>query len=145
MSKRILDLNTISSASNDDYLVVDGNSGTRKITPENIVGNSTVAQSLLNQISDASDDIDEMQVTIGTLQSEIENIPVIDTTLTQSGEAADALEAGKVRDDVILDETTLLQASLSIAKFETYSYWTFGSRISPTTMSMTSSRPVWKA
>ena len=88
MSKRILDLNTISSASNDDYLVVDGNSGTRKITPENIVGNSTVAQSLLNQISDASDDIDEMQVTIGTLQSEIENIPVIDTTLTQSGQAA---------------------------------------------------------
>ena len=90
MSKRILDLNTISSASNDDYLVVDGNSGTRKITPENIVGNSTVAQSLLNQISDASDDIDEMQVTIGTLQSEIENIPVIDTTLTQSGEVAGA-------------------------------------------------------
>lgn len=77
MSKRILDLNTISSASNDDYLVVDGSSGTRKITPENIVGNSAVAQSLLNQISDASDAIDEMQTTIGTLQGEIENIPVV--------------------------------------------------------------------
>lgn len=77
MSKRILDLNTISSASNDDYLVVDGSSGTRKITPENIVGNSAVAQTLADHISSASDAIDEMQTTIGTLQGEIENIPVV--------------------------------------------------------------------
>ncbi len=97
MSKRILDLNTISSASNDDYLVVDGSSGTRKITPENIVGNSAVAQTLANNISSTSDDIEEMRSTIGSLQSAVENIPSVDATLSMSGEAADALETGKIK------------------------------------------------
>lgn len=94
MSKRILDLNTISSASNDDYLVVDGSSGTRKITPENVVGNSIAVQALTNDISNVSDDIGEMSGTIGTLQSAVENIPVVDATLSQSGQAADAKVVG---------------------------------------------------
>ena len=94
MSKRILDLNTISSASNDDYLVVDGNSGTRKITPENIVGNSAVAQILEEHINDANAEIGNMQSDIGLLQSAVETIPAIDSTLTQSGQAADAKVVG---------------------------------------------------
>lgn len=68
---------------------------------------------------------------------------VTDPTLSQSGQAADAKETGKVRDDVILDETTLLQAPLSIARFETYSYWTFGSRISPTTGITSNNEPAY--
>ena len=70
-------------------------------------------------------------------------IPQIDATLSNSGQAADAKETGKVRDDVILDETTLLQAPLSIAKFEAYSYWTFGSRISPTTGITSNNEPAY--
>ena len=50
------------------------------------------------------------------------NIPTTDNTLTESGVPADAKATGEIRDDVILDESTLLQAPLSIAKFETYSY-----------------------
>lgn len=112
MSKRILDLNTISSASNDDYLVVDGSSGTRKITPENIVGNSAVAQSLLNQISDASDAIDEMQITIGTLQSEIENIPEVieqDVTdwLNDHPEATTTVQDGSITEAKLADALKL--------------------------------------
>lgn len=94
MSKRILDLNTISSASNDDYLVVDGSSGTRKITPENIVGNSAVAQTLANHISSASDDIGEIRSTVASLQNAVENIPLVDVTISQSGQAADAWRTG---------------------------------------------------
>ena len=99
MSKRILDLNTISSASNDDYLVVDGSSGTRKITPENIVSNSTVAQTLTNDISNVSDDIGEIQSTVASLQNAVENMPLVDATLSESGQAADA----KVVGDEIID------------------------------------------
>lgn len=139
MSKRIIDLNTISSASNDDYLVVDGSSGTRKITPENIVGNSAVAQSLLNQISDASDAIDEMQITIGTLQSEIENIPEVieqDVTdwLNDHPEATTTVQDGAITEaklgkDIYLDKyrnvcavpnTNVLLSSIEIDYTQSY-------------------------
>ena len=56
---------------------------------------------------------------------------------------ADADEIGKVRDDVILDETTLLQVPLSIARFDAYSYWTFGSKIVPTTGITSSNEPAY--
>ena len=109
MSKRILDLNTISSASNDDYLVVDGSSGTRKITPENIVGNSTVVQTLANNISNASDDIEEMSGTIGTLQSAVENIPIVDAVPTEG--STNAVQSGGVYDVVLKSAKTIINAS----------------------------------
>ena len=56
---------------------------------------------------------------------------------------ADADEIGKVRDDVILDETTLLQVPLSIARFDAYSYWTFGSKIVPTTGITSGNEPAY--
>lgn len=74
MSKRILDLNTISSASNDDYLVVDGNSGTRKITPENIVGNSDAVHALEEHVGDVADDVDGLQINMGKAQGDIEEL-----------------------------------------------------------------------
>ena len=55
----------------------------------------------------------------------------------------DADEIGKVRDDVILDETTLLQVPLSIAMFKAYSYWTFGSGIAQTTGATYSNQPAY--
>lgn len=106
MSKRILDLTTISSVSNDDYLVVDGSSGTRKITLENIVGNSTVAQTLAEHISDASDDIEEMRSAIGSLQGAVENIPIVDATPTAN--STNAIQSGAVKE--IADRVAELEA-----------------------------------
>lgn len=77
---------------------------------------------------------------LDTLQA---GIPQIDPTLSQSGQAADAKETGKVRDDVILDETTLLQAPLSIARFKTYSYWSFNSRVVPTNGYTSTNEPAY--
>lgn len=74
MSKRILDLNTISSASNDDYLVVDGNSGTRKITPENIVLNSDAVHTLAEHVGDVADNVDGLQINMGKAQGDIEEL-----------------------------------------------------------------------
>lgn len=74
MSKRILDLNTISSASNDDYLVVDGSSGTRKITPENIVENSEAVHALDERVDDVADNVDGLQINMGKAQGDIEEL-----------------------------------------------------------------------
>lgn len=130
MSKRILDLNTISSASDDDYLVVDGSSGTRKITPENIVGNSAVAQTLANNISNASDDIEEMRSTIGSLQSAVENIPIVDPTLSQSGQAADAKETGDKINDV---EISAFSSPISYSRIASTDMWTSGQGVTENT------------
>ena len=68
-NKRILDETTASVAASDDYLYIDGQTnGSRKITPENIVLNSTTAQLLATHISEAADDLADVQGDISDLQ-----------------------------------------------------------------------------
>ena len=68
-NKRILDETTASVAASDDYLYIDGaTNGSRKITPENIVLNSTTAQLLATHISEAADDLADVQGDISDLQ-----------------------------------------------------------------------------
>lgn len=72
MSKRILDEATASNVASDDYLYIDGaTNGSRKITPENIVSNSTVAQNLAEHISEANETITEMQANIAADHAEL--------------------------------------------------------------------------
>lgn len=73
--KRILDETTASVAASDDYLYIDGQTnGSRKITPENIVLNSTTAQLLAQHIEDAADDLESVQGDISDLQGDVADV-----------------------------------------------------------------------
>ena len=73
--KRILDETTASVAASDDYLYIDGQTnGSRKITPENIVLNSTTAQLLAQHIEDAADDLESVQGDISDLQGNVADV-----------------------------------------------------------------------
>ena len=73
--KRILDETTASVAASDDYLYIDGaTNGSRKITPENIVLNSTTAQLLAQHIEDAADDLESVQGDISDLQGDVADV-----------------------------------------------------------------------
>ena len=74
-NKRILDETTASVAASDDYLYIDGQTnGSRKITPENIVLNSTTAQLLAQHIADAAQDLASVQGDISDIQDDVTDL-----------------------------------------------------------------------
>ena len=80
-NKRILDETTASVAASDDYLYIDGaTNGSRKITPENIVLNSTTAQLLAQHIEDAADDLADVQGDITDLRADLGDLANLETT-----------------------------------------------------------------
>lgn len=80
-TKRILDEQTASVAASDDYLYIDGQTnGSRKITPENVVANSTVAQNLATHIAEATETVGELQDAIDGLSNDIGDLANLETT-----------------------------------------------------------------
>ena len=80
-NKRILDETTASVAASDDYLYIDGQTnGSRKITPENIVLNSTTAQLLTQHIADATQEVGEIEDDITDLRADLGELSNRDTT-----------------------------------------------------------------
>ena len=79
-NKRILDETTASVAASDDYLYIDGQTnGSRKITPENIVLNSTTAQLLTQHIADATQEVGEIEDDIADLRSDLGDLSELET------------------------------------------------------------------
>ena len=75
MSRRILDETTKSTFASDDYLYMDGaTDGSSKITPDNLVRGTTVAQQLAQHIADAEDDVEQITSDIEDIQSDITDI-----------------------------------------------------------------------
>ena len=75
MSRRILDETTKSTFASDDYLYMDGQTdGSSKITPDNLVRNTTVAQQLAQHIADAEDDVEQITSDIETIQGDINDV-----------------------------------------------------------------------
>lgn len=75
MSRRILDETTKSTFASDDYVYMDGQTdGSSKITPDNLVRNTTVAQQLAQHIADAADDLESVQGDIETIQDDITDL-----------------------------------------------------------------------
>lgn len=75
MSRRILDETTKSTFASDDYLYMDGQTdGSSKITPDNLVRNTTVAQQLAQHIADAEDDVEQITSDIETIQGDITDL-----------------------------------------------------------------------
>lgn len=80
-NKRILDETTASVAASDDYLYIDGQTnGSRKITPENIVLNSTTAQLLTQHIADATQEVGEIEDDITDIRADLGELSNLDTT-----------------------------------------------------------------
>ena len=80
-NKRILDETTASVAASDDYLYIDGaTNGSRKITPENIVLNSTTAQLLTQHIADATQEVGEIEDDITDIKADLGDLAELDTT-----------------------------------------------------------------
>ena len=88
MSRRILDETTKSVFASDDYLYMDSaTDGATKITPDNLVRNTTVAQQLAQHIADAADDlesvqgdIEDIQTDLSDLRSDLGDLSELDTT-----------------------------------------------------------------
>lgn len=75
MSRRILDETIRSTFASDDYVYMDGQTnGSSKITPDNLVRNTTVAQQLAQHIADAEDDVEQITGDIETIQSDISGL-----------------------------------------------------------------------
>lgn len=75
MSKRILDETTKSTFASDDYLYMDSaTDGATKITPDNLVRNTTVAQQLAQHIADAANDLADVQGDISDLQGDLADV-----------------------------------------------------------------------
>lgn len=75
MARRILDETTKSTFASDDYLYMDGQTdGSSKITPDNLVRNTTVAQQLAQHIADAEDDVEQITSDIETIQGDITDL-----------------------------------------------------------------------
>lgn len=75
MSRRILDETTKSTFASDDYLYMDGQTdGSSKITPDNLVRNTSVAQQLAQHIADAEDEVGQITEDIEGIQSDINNV-----------------------------------------------------------------------
>ena len=75
MSRRILDETTKSTFASDDYLYMDSaTDGATKITPDNLVRNTTVAQQLAQHIADAADDLESVQGDISDLQGDVADV-----------------------------------------------------------------------
>ena len=75
MSRRILDETTKSTFASDDYLYMDSaTDGATKITPDNLVRNTTVAQQLAQHIADAEDDVEQITSDIETIQGDITDL-----------------------------------------------------------------------
>ncbi len=80
-TKRILDEQTASVVAPDDYLYIDGaTNNSRKITPENVVRNTTVAQNLATHIAEATEAVDELQDAIDGLSNDIGDLANLETT-----------------------------------------------------------------
>ena len=75
MSKRILDEQTVSTVASDDYVYMDGQTnGSSKITPDNLVRNTTVAQQLAQHIADAEDEVEQITSDIGDIQTDLNDL-----------------------------------------------------------------------
>lgn len=75
MARRILDETTKSTFASDDYLYMDGQTdGASKITPDNLVRNTTVAQQLAQHIEDAEDAVEQITTDIEGIQSDISDV-----------------------------------------------------------------------
>lgn len=81
-TRRILDETTKSTFASDDYLYMDGQTdGSSKITPDNLVRNTTVAQQLAEHIADAeeeveqiSSDIEDLLLDMGDVKANLDSI-----------------------------------------------------------------------
>lgn len=75
MSKRILDEITKSTFASDDYLYMDGQTdGASKITPDNLVRNTTVAQQLAQHIADAEEEVEQITADIEDIQTDLNDV-----------------------------------------------------------------------
>ena len=75
MSRRILDETTKSTFASDDYLYMDSaTDGATKITPDNLVRNTAVAQQLAQHIADAEDDVEQITTDIEDTQSDLNDV-----------------------------------------------------------------------
>ena len=75
MARRILDETIKSTFASDDYLYMDSaTDGATKITPDNLVRNTTVAQQLAQHIADAEDDVEQITSDIETIQGDINDL-----------------------------------------------------------------------
>lgn len=75
MARRILDETTKSTFASDDYLYMDGQTdGASKITPDNLVRNTTVAQQLAQHIEDAEEEVEQITEDIEGIQSDINDV-----------------------------------------------------------------------
>ena len=124
MSRRILDETTKSTFASDDYLYMDGQTdGSSKITPDNLVRNTTVAQQLAQHIADAEDDVEQITSNIETIQgditdlrSDLGDLSELDTTDKSSIVGAINEVAGGSGSGLTADiKTALLQIAQKVA------------------------------
>ena len=135
MARRILDETTKSTFSSDDFLYMDGQTdGASKITPDNLVRNTTVAQQLAQHIADAEDeveqitaDIEGIQTDINDVKSDIGDLEDLDTTDKSSlvgaiNEAASSGGGGSI--DTLTDvELTNLSNGQALTYDSTEQVW----------------------
>lgn len=75
MARRILNETTKSTFVSDDYLYMDGQTdGASKITPDNLVRNTTVAQQLAQHIADAEEEVEQITGDIETIHGDITDV-----------------------------------------------------------------------
>lgn len=75
MARRILDEVGKSTFGSDDYLYMDSaTEGASKITPDNLVRNTTVAQQLAQHIADAEEEVEQITGDITTIQGDIADV-----------------------------------------------------------------------
>lgn len=75
MARRILDETTKSTFASDDYLYMDGQTdGASKITPDNLVRNTSVAQQLAQHIADAEDEVEQITTDIEGIQTDLNGV-----------------------------------------------------------------------
>ena len=116
-NKRILDETTASVAASDDYLYIDGaTNGSRKITPENIVLNSTTAQLLTQHIADATQEVGEIEDDITDIKADLGDLSELETTDKSNLVAAINEVAGGSGSGLTADiKTALLQIASKVA------------------------------
>ena len=72
MSRRILQETTKSTFASDDFLYMDGETdGASKITPDNLVRNTTVAQQLSDHITSAEEEVAQITTDIEGIQTDL--------------------------------------------------------------------------
>ena len=75
MSRRILEETTKTTFASDDFLYMDGQTdGASKITPDNLVRNTTVAQQLAQHIADAEEEVEQITTDIEGIQTDLNGV-----------------------------------------------------------------------